>query len=173
MSTKQQKQLQSQWLLFNSKVGNCDTLENTSMAHPVKWTSLEAFLVGSLISAQPLSFLLHSAEPKVNCPYVQGQSSSVLLFLYCEANILKFPSLSLSPFLFLILWSFHRASFTYHIVLRPSFFAQHFIQALLCSSLGISTMIGHFQRRRRILSSSHLRSFCLLSYWAVKKNQMR
>jgi len=114
----------------------------------VKWTRLQAFMVRSPISVSSLSSW---AELEVNCWYVQGQSSSVLLFLYCQANSLKCPlsfSFSLPPFL----WSFGEASFMHHIVLKPSFSARHFPSAW-------GWWLDIF-KRDRIWSSSQI--FCLV-----------
>lgn len=116
-----------------------------------------------------LSFLFHSAELKVNCPYVQGQSSSVCLFLHCKANILKFPPLSPSAFLFSFSGAFIRLlSHTPHCA--P---ALHSSPGILFPPLPRHECDDwKFSEETENLELISSQIFCLLSYWAVKR-QMR
>ena len=84
------------------------------------------------------------------------QSSSSYIVKLTPSN---FPPFLFLPFCFHSLELSQVFFFEHHIVFRPSFFTHHFILAQLCSSLCMSMTIGNFQKRQRIWSSSHLRSF--------------
>lgn len=87
----------------------------------------------------------------------------------CSSSIVKLTSSNFLLFLFPP-FSFHSLELSYsffhtHTTLCsvPSFFAQHFIPALLRGSLGTRTMIGNFQKRERESSGAHLISDLLSS----------